>query len=260
MRENKTRLTLEKGLPIIGTMIQASRSPAVAMLMANAGFDFVFLDLEHGAFNLETAVDLIQVIRLTSATPLVRVPDGQYHLIAPMLDAGAEGIMVPRVESRDQVEYVVSCMRYPPEGQRGCSVAKGHNDYRGEEIHAFTREANRQNIVIIQIEREKVVADIDSLVSVQGVDVALIGPNDLALSLGIPLDMQHPAMKSAITRVVEVSRQNGKASGMHVDDSAVLLEWHAQGMQVLTYSNDLSMLAREANQGVQVLRQGITRK
>ena len=65
MRENKTRLTLEKGLPIIGTMIQASRSPAVAMLMANAGFDFVFLDLEHGAFNLETAVDLIQVIRLT---------------------------------------------------------------------------------------------------------------------------------------------------------------------------------------------------
>ena len=258
MRENKTRSTLEKGLPVVGTMLQGMRSPAGVMIMANAGFDFVFLDLEHGAFNYETVVDLVQIIRLAGLTPLVRVPDGLYHLIAPILDAGAQGIMVPRVESREQVEYVVSCTKYPPDGQRGCSVAKGHNDYQSDEIHTFTQHANRQNMVIIQIEREKAVAEIDTLVSVKGVDVALIGPNDLALSLGIPMDMQHPSMKTAIGQVVDACQQAGIASGIHIADPEVLLEWYARGMRMLAYSNDLAMIAKEANQGIETLRQGMS--
>jgi 2-keto-3-deoxy-L-rhamnonate aldolase RhmA len=257
MRENRTRAVLEKGLPVIGTMIQGIRSPAGTIIMANAGFDFILLDLEHGVLNIETTADLIQVIRLAGVTPLVRVADGLYHLIAPVLDAGAEGIMIPRVVSPEQVEYSVSCVKYPPAGQRGCSVARGHNDYRSAEMHAFTQHANRQNLVIIQIERQAAVENIDALVSVPGVDVALIGPNDLALSLGIPMDMQHETMKTAIGRVVESCTRHGVYSGIHVSDPEVLLDWHSRGMRVLAYSSDLSMLATAAGQGISVLRKGI---
>lgn len=257
MRDNRTRAALEKGLPVIGTMIQGMRSPAGVMIMANAGFDFILLDLEHGIFNSETAADLIQVIRLTGMTPIVRVADNLYHLIAPVLDAGAEGIMIPRVESPEQVEYAVSCAKYPPIGRRGCSVARGHNDYRSAEIHAFTQHANRHNLVIIQIECQAAVESIDTLVSVPGVDVALIGPNDLALSLGIPMGMQHEAMTTAIGRVVESCAQRAICSGIHLPDPETLLNWHARGMRMLVYSTDLSMLARCASQGISVLRKGI---
>jgi len=95
MRKNALRQALQGGKPVFGTMLQESRSSAVPELMAAAGCDFIFIDMEHGAFNMETVADLIKVTRLTGMTPLVRVPDDQYHLVARVLDAGAQGIMVP---------------------------------------------------------------------------------------------------------------------------------------------------------------------
>ena len=257
MHDNRMRATLEKGCPVFGTMIQGMRSPAGVMIVANAGFDFVFLDMEHGTFNLETTENLIQIARLAGLTPIVRVPDGLYHLIASILDAGAEGVMVPRVENKEQVEFVVNCVKYPPQGKRGCSVAKGHNGYRAGELHAFTRHANAQTMVIAQIESEQAVAEIDAILSVPGVDVALVGPNDLALSLGVPMDLREPAMMAAIGTVVSACQRHDRYSGIHADDTATLLEWFARGMRVLTFSNDLAMFAKETQAGVQSLRSGI---
>lgn len=256
MKDNMVRAALGQGIPVFGTMIQEMRSPAVPIILANAGFDFVFLDMEHGTFNIETAADLVKVIRLVGMTPLVRVPDGQYHVIAPLLDAGAQGIMVPRVETKDQVEHVVSCAKYPPLGKRGCSVAKGHNEYQNADIHEFTEHSNRETLIIIQIERREAVDTIDKLISVPGVDVALIGPNDLALSLGVPMDLQHAELKAAISKVLESCQRGGVAAGIHAGNPAVLIEWYRRGMSMLTYSSDIEMLTTASRRGLEALRKG----
>lgn len=254
MRPNHLREILKQGKLAFGSMIQEFKSPAMAYLFANAGFDFIFVDMEHGPFDIESTADLVKSIRQQGLTCLVRVPDGQYHLIARVLDSGAEGIMVPRVETRQEVEYIVSCVKYPPMGKRGLSVPKGHNDYRRADPFEFTRQANRENLVILQIERPQAVESIDDLLSVPGVDVALIGPNDLALSLGVPNDHQNPILKSAVEEVIASARRHQIFSGAHASQAA-LVEWARQGMQMLVYSNDLDFLARASTEELASLRQ-----
>jgi 2-keto-3-deoxy-L-rhamnonate aldolase RhmA len=242
MRTNSLRSQLGSGKPAIGTMIEEISSPFIVHVLANAGFDFVFVDMEHGRFGQEAAVNLIQTVRLTPMTCLVRVPDNQYHLIARMLDAGAEGIMVPRISTRQEVEAVVQSIRYPPIGQRGLSVTRGHNDYERGEAQTFAAHANRENLVIIQIERRKAVEDIDSLVSVPGVDVALIGPVDLSISLGLPLDYSNPDIINAIQRVVDACQRYQVIAGIHTRNLQALTHWRQRGILMLTASSDLDMV------------------
>lgn len=256
MRPNHLREMLKQGQPAFGTMVQEFKSPAVAHLFANAGFDFVFIDMEHGPFDIDSAAVMINAIRQQGLTCLVRVPDGQYHLISRVLDSGAEGVMVPRIETRQEVEYIVSCVRYPPLGKRGLSIAKGHNDYRRADAFEFTHQANQENLVILQIERTQAVDSIDDLLSVPGVDVALIGPNDLALSLGVPNDHQNPAVKAAVEKVIASAKAHGVYSGGHASQAA-LKAWASLGMQVLVYSNDLDFLARASAEELAELRQSI---
>jgi len=254
MRENRVRQALQQGRVTYGIMIQEMRSSAIAQLMATAGFDFVFFDMEHGSHNMETVADLIKVARLSDLTPLVRVPDDQYHLIARVLDAGAQGIMVPRVETRAQVEKIVQCAQFPPQGRRGCSVLKGHSDYHPEPVLDFCRHANSDNLVILQIERRRAVEDIESILSVKGVDGAIMGPIDLALSYGLPPDMSNPVIAESIQKVVDTCRHLGIASGMHTGNLDVLKEWMAKGMQIIVYSTDLGLLLNGAKRGLQELQ------
>ena len=125
MRNNRLRAILNEGKSAYGTMIQELTSTVVPIILASAGYDFAFIDMEHGPFSLESATELIRTLRLTGLTPLVRVPDGQYHLIARVLDAGAEGIMVPRVETREQVEYIVACAQIPSPRETWCGDHQG---------------------------------------------------------------------------------------------------------------------------------------
>jgi 2-dehydro-3-deoxyglucarate aldolase/4-hydroxy-2-oxoheptanedioate aldolase len=256
MRANQVRAALQLGKTVFGTMIQEFRNPAIAHILANAGYDFIFIDMEHGPFSLETVADLLKTIRLVGLTGLVRVPDGQYHLIAPVLDAGAEGVMVPRVEKRQEVEAVVNAVRYPPLGKRGLSITKGHNDYRKANSLEFVAQANRENLIILQIERKEAVERIDELLSVPGVDVALIGPNDLSLSLGLTAETGHPEMKAAIGKVVESAHRHGRYSGMHTSQPA-LVEWQRQGMQMLVISSDIDFLSSASAQGLAKLKQEV---
>jgi 2-dehydro-3-deoxyglucarate aldolase/4-hydroxy-2-oxoheptanedioate aldolase len=238
-------------------MLQELRSPAIPEVMATAGFDFLFLDMEHGAFNWETMADLVKVTRLTGVTPFVRVSDDQYHLVARVLDAGAQGIMVPRVERPEQVENVVRWSKFPLEGSRGCSILKGHSDYRPHPLQEFTQHLNRENMVILQIERKLAIEGIDDLLSVPGVDAAIVGPNDLALSLGISNDMHHPLMVQSIEKVVAACKRHAIPCGMHVGSLEALTEWMAKGMRFIVYATDLSFLLRGAQNGLRALREAL---
>jgi len=114
LRENRVKRALKQGRVVVGTMICEMRSPAIALIMAGAGFDLIFIDMEHGAYAIETVADLIKVARLAGIVPLVRVPDPHYFLLSRPLDAGAMGLMVPHVEDLATAEHIVRSVRFPP--------------------------------------------------------------------------------------------------------------------------------------------------
>lgn len=254
MKPNALCQRLRQGQPVYGTMIQDQRSPTAAQVLAQVGYDFLFVDMEHGPLNLETVADLVRVIRLAGATPLVRVPDAEYHWIARILDLGARGLMIPRVETRAQVEQIVECALYPPLGARGCSVDKGHNDFLSQEAWSFTEEANRENLIILQIERQRAVEDIGDLLSVPGVGAALIGPNDLTLSLGIRGDDMLAALEEPIQHVLDACLARGIPCGIHIGNLEWLAEWQRRGMRLLCYSSDIKFLRQAAGEGLRWLK------
>ena len=250
MKPNAVHQRLRQGQAVYGTMIQDQRSPTAAQVLAQGGYDFLFIDMEHGPLNLETVADLVRVIRLTGATPLIRVPDAEYHWIARCLDLGAQGLMIPRVETRAQVEQIVECALYPPLGARGCSVDKGHNDFLSQEAWSFTEEANRENLIILQIERQRAVEEIGDLLSVPGVGAALIGPNDLTLSLGLRGGDMLAALEEPIQHVLDACLERGIPCGIHIGNLEWLAEWQRRGMQLLCYSSDLKFLRQAAGDGL----------
>ena len=259
LKPNKVKQALKRGEPVIGTMLSEVTSPGFVWMLASAGFDFVFIDMEHGAYSLPIVADMIKVARLAGIVPLVRVPDLAYHAIAPALDHGAMGLMLPRVETREQAEQFVSFMKYPPIGVRGGTAGRGHTDYGGAGAQELVSHMNEHTLVILQIERKRAVENIDDLLSVPGVDVALIGPFDLTISLG-EQSADAPAVGEAIGRVVDSARRNGVASGIHSHDPAAVLGWHARGMTMLTCNSDLGFFSAGAQGTVKALRDGVGKR
>jgi 2-keto-3-deoxy-L-rhamnonate aldolase RhmA len=255
MQPNKLRELLRQGKTAYGTMIGDVGSPTVIQIMAQAGCDFIFIDTEHGPFSLETVADMVRVTRLVGATPLVRVPDAEYHLMVRPFDLGAQGIMIPRVETRAQVEYIVQCTLYPPLGRRGCSVDKGQNDFVPQSAWSFTEEANRENLVILQIERERAVEDIGDLLDVPGVGAAIIGPNDMSLDMGLRSDDMLGALEEPIQRVLDACLARGIPCGIHISNLEWLAEWQRRGMQLMCYGSDVKFLRDGASRGIGWLRE-----
>ena len=255
MRSNALRLQLSEGRPAYGTMLSDLRSPTVVQIMARAGCDFLFIDTEHGPYSLETVADLVRVARLVGVTPLVRVPDAEYHLLARPLDLGAQGIMIPRVETKAQVEKIVEGVRFPPLGRRGCSQDKGHNDFVPQNAWLFAEEANRENLIILQIERRKAVEDIDELLDVPGVGAAVIGPNDMSLDMGLRSDDMLAALEEPIQHVLDASLARDIPCGIHIGNLEWLAEWQRRGMLLLCYSKDLHFLYDGASSGIGWLKE-----
>ncbi len=253
LRDNPVRSALRRGQAVTGTMVVEIRSTAMPLLLKQAGFDFMFLDTEHGVYDMETTADIVRMARLAGLPPVVRVTDAEYHLIARTLDAGAMGVMVPRVETREQVETIVDACRFPPVGRRGCSTGKGNSDFVSAPFREFADHANENVLVVLQIERALAIENIDELLSVAGVDAAVIGPVDLSLSMGAN-DVHAPAVQSAIGKVVESAKRHGVASGIHVRDLEMIRNWRERGMTMLAYSSDLDFVISGAGEAAVGLR------
>ncbi|MEW5957943.1 MAG: aldolase/citrate lyase family protein, partial [Chloroflexota bacterium] len=201
---NLVKRALRRGQTVLGTMVAEMRQPSVMQLLANAGFDFAIIDNEHGPFNIETIAILSQAAKGVGVTPLVRVPDLTYAHLAQALDAGAQGIMLPRVRSAAQVREAVQIMKYPPQGSRGCALNRGHTDFKSGPVAEAIAAANEETMLIVQVETRQALAELDEIVAVAGVDVILVGPTDLSISLGVPGELNHPAMQAAIEQVIAV--------------------------------------------------------
>lgn len=256
LRPNKVKQALKRGEPVVGTMVSESTATGFIWTLANIGYDFVFIDMEHGAFALPQVAEMLKVARLAGLVPLVRVPDLAYHLVATVLDAGAMGLMLPRVETREQVEQFVSFMKYPPLGVRGASSGRGHTDFTSAGPRELVSHMNEHAMVILQIERKRAVEDIEALLSVPGVDAAVIGPFDLTISLG-QAATSAATVDEAIQIVVDAAARHGVASGIHTHDPATVLDWRRRGMTLLACNSDLGFFSAGARQTLSALREGL---
>ena len=244
MKENAVRAKLKRGESVYGMFVTEFDSPAIPVILADAGLDFFVLDMEHGAYNLTSALRILVTARQTKITPLVRVPDGLYHVIAPALDAGAQGIIVPRVETRQVAELSISAMRYPPLGVRGIYAGKANSDYEPVKLMDYVRYANENILAMIQIESKTAVERADELLTTPGLDGVLIGPWDLAASLGV--DPADPQVETMVQRALDAAKRHKVACGIHLGDPAAVKRWRARGMTFLSCMADLEMLRNSA--------------
>jgi 2-dehydro-3-deoxyglucarate aldolase/4-hydroxy-2-oxoheptanedioate aldolase len=254
VRRNLVKQRLRNGETVIGTMVQETRTASIGQIFKMAGFDFFMIDMEHGSYTLESAADILRVGRLVDMSPLVRVAAPAYQLIAGVLDQGAMGIMLPRVESRADVEALVEAMKYPPVGKRGCSSDAPHSEYDFPPLGEWLATHNEDTLAIAQIERRIAVDRIDDILSVAGVDVALIGPEDLSVSLGVPGETGHPIVVEAIEHVLAAAERHGVVTGIHMGSVERLRGWMARGMRMIMYNSDLSFLLEGGAAGVAQLR------
>ena len=257
MDSKALKQTLREARVAIGTWVFEFNTPGIARIVASAGADFVVYDMEHSGFGIDTIRTLVAQSRAVDLAILVRPAAGEYHLIAPLLDIGAGGVIVPKVETAAEALRVARSCRYYPEGQRGAAFSIAHDDFRPGNVEAKMKTANEATICCMLIETVPGVENIETILSVPGVDLIWVGFLDLSLSMGIPGQYTHPDFKAAIARIVTACQSHGMPVGILADGPESALERIRQGFHCISYSSDLWLLQRALSEGIQSIRQGI---
>jgi 2-dehydro-3-deoxyglucarate aldolase/4-hydroxy-2-oxoheptanedioate aldolase len=185
---------------------------------------------------------------------MVRVPRGEYHFIARALDVGAMGVMVPMVGSAAEAAHIVSCTRYPPQGQRGAAFGFAHDDYQGGDFRATIEAIHARTMVIPQIETAEGLANVEAIAATPGVDAMWLGPFDLTNFLGIPGAFHDPRFLSAVDRIVAACDAHGRAAAYIATDDAAAREYAAKGFRLFAYGLDQLMLQNALAHGLDILR------
>jgi 2-dehydro-3-deoxyglucarate aldolase/4-hydroxy-2-oxoheptanedioate aldolase len=244
MKPSDLRARLRAGQPVFGTMVSMCRTPEVMLLLSNAGMDFTLIDTEHGAFNHETVADLCRVARGEGLTAILRVPGRGPTYVSRSLDIGANGLMMPRIETAAEATDVIEWAKYAPLGNRGLALGGASSDYRPvPDPQAAMVAANDSTVILIQIESRAAVGRIDEIAAVKGIDVLLIGPMDLSQTLGVPGQLRHPEVVATIREVVRAGRDHGVASGIHSPGVEDCRFWRDEGMTFLACSSEAGMIA-----------------
>ena len=246
------RLKLANSTPVIGSWLSIG-STTVAEIMANAGFDFLVIDLEHSPISIETAAEMIHVIDLCDCSPIIRIAEYSPATIKQVLDAGAHGIIVPNVDSAKLATDIIRATRYPPSGSRGVGLhrAQGY----GTTFNEYYDSVNEQIVVIAQIESQVAVNNIEQIVAVDGLDAVMIGPYDLSADLGVPGKFDSEIFTTSVAKVIKAANVSDIATGIHVvePDPATIKLYLESGHRFLVYSVDMRILDVGARLGGSLL-------
>ncbi len=195
--------------------------------------------MEHGCYSMETGAYMIRGAKSAGIGTVIRVPRLETFYISRVLDAGAEGVMVPMTSTKEDAEAIARFSKYTPIGQRGFGSSSGMTDFTPQKATVFMKEANEHTLIVAQIETKEAVENIDAILGVEGIDVGLIGPNDLSISLGISDQMNSELLTNAIDRVVQAAKKRRKATGIHIGSTEAIKKWRAKGMTVLACNTDI---------------------
>lgn len=239
------RAKLNRGGCSIGSWIQIPH-PSVAEIMGRSGFEWVAVDMEHGSIAVHQLPDLFRALELGGTLPLVRLAQGHAKDCKQALDAGAGGVIVPMIESAEQLAFVRDACRWPPAGSRGVGFSRAN--LFGKDFEAYREEA-QSPLLVAMIENRRALEQLDAILAVPGLDALLIGPYDLSASLGTIAQFEHPDFTGAMQSILSRARNSGVPVGIHVvEPSRMQLDRRvAEGYRFLAYSIDSVMLRYAAD-------------
>jgi 2-dehydro-3-deoxyglucarate aldolase len=222
--------------------------PSIAEIMAKVGFDWLTVDMEHSAITLHQAQQLIQIIELSGVTPLVRVGDNNPYLIKRVMDAGAHGVIVPAVNTREDAVNAVMAVKYPPLGTRGVGIGRAQG--YGMSFENYRKWVNKESVVIVQIEHIEAIKNLESILSTEGIDGFIVGPYDLSASLGRPGEFEHHDVKNVLKQIKEISKKFDIVSGFHVipPDAREVFKKIQDGYKFIGFSLDTLFLGHKCRE------------
>jgi 2-keto-3-deoxy-L-rhamnonate aldolase RhmA len=253
MRQNVVKRTLEGGGVVVGTMCFEFDVRGVGRLAASAGAEFVVYDMEHTGWSLETIGRLVSASG-SDLVPLVRVPAAERHFVSPVLDVGALGVMVPMVGDAGTARSIVEWAKYPSAGTRGVAFGMAHDDYRPLEPVAAMDRANRETLLIVQIETAEGLESSEEIAAVDGIDVLWVGQSDLTASLGFPGQWSDPRYAEALERVARAAESQGKAAGFMCTTPEEGRRMRELGYRAIAYWGDGWLYQKALREGLGVIR------
>jgi 4-hydroxy-2-oxoheptanedioate aldolase len=252
---NVARDKLEKDELSLGVGVRLTRSVEIAKAMATAGFDWLFLDMEHGVMSLEACAQISTAALDAGIAPIARVPNGQYSIATRALDNGALGIVMPHVDTAAEAREVVEKLKYPPVGHRSMGGIGPHYSLRSASTGDAAKALNAANLTVVMLETPTAIANAEEIAAVVGVDVLLIGTNDLCAEMGIHGDFGNDRVADAYANMIAACRKHGKFAGMAgIYNEAIMPRYIEMGARFILSGQDAAFLMAGAGQRTSFLR------
>ncbi|MBD3187221.1 hypothetical protein GF325_10360 [Candidatus Bathyarchaeota archaeon] len=253
--QDSLKKQLQAGRSVTGIMVQDLVEPVIIPLLEACGFDFVVVDREHGPASFNQLQRLALVAKEYRIALLVRPTVGSYECIARVMDMGADGVMVPHVDTPSQAKEVIDAVKYPPVGKRGYGMRKFLSKWGdGMPSPSYVTRANEEIVVFIQVETPGAVTRASEMIEMDHVDGIIVGPADLTLNMGLQGQYQHPRFEKHMEDVLDACKEAGKHGGAHFGSADLALSWKHRGMNILMVGNVKGLIARQGRELVTMLQ------
>jgi 2-keto-3-deoxy-L-rhamnonate aldolase RhmA len=247
---------LEQGQLSLGVGVRLTRSVEIARAMAVAGFDWLFLDMEHGVMSLEACAQIATAALDAGIAPIARVPNGEYATATRALDNGVLGIVMPHVDTAAEAKEVVNRLKYPPVGHRSMGGIGPHYGLRSVSTGAAAEALNAANLTVVMLETPTAIENAEAIAAVPGVDVLLIGTNDLCAEMGIPGDFGNERVAEAYRKMIAAAKKHRKFPGMAgIYNEQIMPRYIEMGARFILSGQDAQFLM-----GATTTRAGFLRK
>ncbi len=248
IKSNPVRALWQEGKPAFGTWVTLCPHPRVVKMFASAGFDFVLLEMEHTDFSMGEIGTLAMLAREAGLCPIVRPPGTlKPHDLTRPLDAGAQGLLLPSVETAEQMAAIVRATKYHPLGNRPMNLRGPHTDYQPGKPADIIAHLNRETILVVMVESRLAIDNLDAILDVPGVDCIMIGPDDLSQDMGIPGELQHADLHAAYDRVFAICARHGTPCGLSAQSVEMAQGWLDKGARFIPFQNDAAMVWNAAS-------------
>jgi 2-keto-3-deoxy-L-rhamnonate aldolase RhmA len=253
---NAARDRLAKGELSIGVGLRQARTVDIAAAMKTAGYDWLFLDLEHGTMSEDMAVQIAMAANGYGIAPMVRVPNRQYDMATRVLDGGAWGIVMPHVDTPEEAREVADRLRYPPQGHRSVAGNMPQFAFQTMPLAESASAINKNLLVVVMLETPRAIENADAIAAVPGVDVLLVGANDLAMEMGIPQQLGNDRMINAYQRLVAACKKHNKWAGLGgVYTEDLITKYIGMGARFVLAGGDMAFMMAAAQARTKFLRE-----